>query len=385
MNLDESLEAAKRNEQSGQLAEAILMYEQCLMLDPTHRDSILSLSRLYLMTGKPIQSIELLITKNWSGDKDFLVQLSNTYMTLNQFDEAERVLKQAQAKKPDSAILNNLGVVAIRRNKGEEAIDYFTESLKLDEKNVNTWFNLATYYESQNDPRKAKEVIGQALTKLDQMELKEKYIQLLNNLGESSKALELIETELLKNPNNLLLQVSKMRTLFHAKRFDDCLEWANELEQRPDLPPNLKLEILDIKEKCFFYKQEIDSSLEIIDQLLLQSNGNPSYEFRKAYLLAVKRNFFEALSILKQMLGRRNLPIQLQQESISLMKSIEIENWKSLVTYLIDETDSKEMLAQNFTYLLETRGILLPEEGIQFLKNLVQRYKNKNKGFEGLS
>jgi hypothetical protein len=67
------------------------------------------------------------------------------------------------------------------------------------------------------------------------------------------------------------------------------------------------------------------------------------------------------------------------------MKSIEIENWKSLVTYLIDETDSKEMLAQNFTYLLETRGILLPEEGMTFLKNLVQRYKNKSKGFDGLS
>lgn len=385
MNFDEWLESAKAKEQAGQLTEAIQMYEKCLAIDPNHRDSILSLSRLYLMTGKPIQSIELLVSKNRTEDKDFLVQLSNTYMTLNQFDEAERVLKIAKAKQPDSAILNNLGVVAIRRNKGEEAIDYFTESLRLDEKNVNTWFNLATYYESQGDPKKAKEVIGQALAKLDQMELKEKYVQLLNILGESSKALDLLEIELAKDPNHLLFQVAKMRTLFQAKRYDECLEWATELEQRPDLPPNLKLEILDVKEKCHFFKQEIDESLAIIDQLLLQSNGNPSYEFRKAYLLAVKRKFFDALTILKQMMGRRGLPLQLQQESISLMKSIEIENWKSLVNYLIDETDSKEMLAQNFTYLLETRGILLPEEGMSFLKNLVQRYKNKSKGFDGLS
>ena len=127
---------AKKKEQLGQLNEAIFLFETCISLNPDHRDSILSLSRLYLMTGRPIQSMELLMKKKkLFSDKDFLVQLSNTYMTLNQFDEAERVLKQALAIKPESAILNNLGVVAIRRNKGEEAIDYFTESLRLDEKN----------------------------------------------------------------------------------------------------------------------------------------------------------------------------------------------------------------------------------------------------------
>ena len=81
------------------------------------------------------------------------------------------------------------------------------------------------------------------------------------------------------------------------------------------------------------------------------------------------------------MMGRRNLPAAIQQESLSLMKSIEIENWKSLVNYLFEETDSKEMLAQNFTYLLETRGILLPEEGIRFLQNVWINIKTKTKGF----
>ena len=385
MNFNELLEAAKNTEKDGNITEAVLMYEKCIVIDPNHKEAILSLSRLYLMSGKPIRSIELLMKRNVDNDKDFLVQLSNTFMTLNQFDEAEHVLKKALSIKPESAILNNLGVVAIRRNKGVEAIDFFTESLRLDENNVNTWFNLATYYESQGDPKKAKDVIEQALKKIDQVSLKEKYIQLLNLLGDSTASLVLLEKELEKDPNNLMFQVAKMRTLVLAKQFDECLEWILILQDRVDLPPNLKLEILDIKEKCYFFKQEIDTSLEIIDQLLLLSNGNPAHEFRKAYLLAVKRNFKDSLALLKQIMGKRNIPLQIQQESISLMKSIEIENWKTLITYLMEESESREMLVQNFSYLLETRNIFLPEEGIRFLKNLVQHYQNKNKGFDGQS
>jgi len=386
MQFEEYLLNAKKNEQMGHIQEAIFFYESCISLNPDHKESILSLSRLYLISGKPIQSIELLMkSKNYSQDKDYLVQLSNSYMTLNQFDEAERVLKQALAIKPESAVLNNLGVVAIRRNKGEEAIDYFTESLRLDERNSNTWFNLATYYESQSDPKKAKEVLEQAIKKIDQKELKEKYIQLLNQLGEPSKALELIEEELSRDSEILLFQVAKMRTLFHSKRYDDCLIWIEQMEEKKDIPQNLSLELMEIKEKCYFFNQDLGKSLEILDQLLQQSNGNTLYEFRKAYILAVSRNFKDSLLLLKQILGKRGIPAAIQQDVLSLMKSIEIENWKSLVSYLFDETEAKEMLAQNFTYLLETRGILLPEEGIHFLQNCVDRFKKKRKGFDGSS
>lgn len=385
MNLIDYLEAAKNKEKTGELTEAIYFFEKCLSLDSNHKESIISLSRLFLMTGRPIQSIKLLMNREIDSDKDFLIQLSNTYLSLNQFNEAEIVLKRALSINPESAILNNLGVVAIKRNRGDEAIDYFTESLRLDEKNINTWFNLATYYESQGDPSKAKEVVEQALKKTDQVSLKEKYIQLQNILGETNQALEVLENELIKEPNQLIFQVSKMRTLLNAKKYDECLDWISVLQERQDIPSNLNLEILDIKEKCYFYKQDISSSLEIIDQLLLLSNGNPIHEFRKAYLLAVKRSFKDSLSLIKQMMDRRNLPAHLKQELISLMKSIEIENWKALVTYLMEESESLGMLIQNFSYILETRNILLPEEGKQYLQHLVQRYKNKNRDFNGES
>lgn len=386
MEWNELLEIARNKEKEGRNEEAIIFFEKALQIDPAHRESILSLSRLYLLTGKPIQSLQVLLqNKRFDKDKDFLIQLSNTYMTLNQFDDAEGVLKEALAIKPESSVLNNLGVVSIRRNKSEEAIDYFTQSLKMDENNLNTWFNLVTFYESLSDFNKAKEVIEKALQKLNQRELKEKYAQLLSVTGEFKKALEMLDQEIVENPNELIYKVAKARILFQSKQYDLCQEWISDIENSETIHPNLKLEFMEMSEKCYFFKQELDKSLDLLDQMLLLSNGNPGYEFRKAYVLAVDKNYKEALKILSQIIGRRNLPPQLFHEAHLLMKSIEVENWKALIQFFFDESQSKELLTQNLLYILETRRILLPEDGIHFLKMAIKAYKSKQIGFDSQS
>jgi len=386
MEWNDLLETARNKERVGQNEEAIVFFEKAMQMDCGHRETILSLSRLYLITGKPIQSLQILLqSKKFEKDKDFLVQLSNTYMTLNQFDEAEKVLKEALDVKPESSLLNNLGVIAIRRNKGEEAIDYFTQSLQLDAGNLNTWFNLATFYESHSDFKKAKEVIENSLKKLDNRELKEKYAQLLSMTGENAKAIEMLEQEIMENPNELIYKVAKARVLFQSKQYDQCLDWIQDISESETIHPQLKQEFMEITEKCYFFKQDLNKSLEILDQLLLLSNGNPSYEFRKAYVLAVNKNYLEALKLLSQIVGRRNLPPQIFHESHLLMKGIEIENWKTLVQFFFTETQSKELLAQNLPYILETRHILLPEDAINFLQMVIKKYKSKQIGFNSES
>jgi len=118
MELEELLQQARKNEQAGLLEEAILSYEKALTLEPENKEAILGISRLYLMLGSSFRSLEnLLQAKTHASDVDYLVQKANTYMTLNQFQDAEKELKKALKIKASAPIMNNLGVVLIRLGK----------------------------------------------------------------------------------------------------------------------------------------------------------------------------------------------------------------------------------------------------------------------------
>ena len=96
MELEELLRQARKNEQTGLLEEAILSYEKALTLEPDNKESILGISRLYLLIGNSFRSLEVLMQPSvHQTDVDFLLQKANTYMTLNQFQDAEKELKKA--------------------------------------------------------------------------------------------------------------------------------------------------------------------------------------------------------------------------------------------------------------------------------------------------
>jgi predicted CXXCH cytochrome family protein len=76
---------------------------------------------------------------------------------INEYQDAQRV----NAERPESQI--NLGLLAIRLQKFDEAEKYYKQALKLDPVFVNAHVNLADLYRSQQQESKAEKVLKQAI------------------------------------------------------------------------------------------------------------------------------------------------------------------------------------------------------------------------------
>jgi tetratricopeptide (TPR) repeat protein len=365
METQQYLEEAKRKEKQGLWEEALLEYEKARVLDPEAKDILLSLSRIYLFRNKPIQSLEVLHSaKHLKDDADFLLQLSSTYMALNRFDDAERILLEALHQHATAPLLNNLGVVSIRLNKRKEAMDYLSKSLELDPKNINTWFNLATFYESQGDLDKTLTILTKAKEHQAHPDILERYVQVLSRKKLLKEAVKEVLEANHQFPKHLGLQKSKLKILFMDGRYDECMQFIQEMDNENTVDPEMRKEMLEVKEQIYFLQKNFDACLKTLDALLQLSQNNPVYYLRKAFVFNAQQDYRHALEWLSTLLKTPHLPPQLRSEGILMMKSIELENWKHFAHSLFTDTTFRDAIMQNPVYALQSRGIMLPEESV---------------------
>jgi Tfp pilus assembly protein PilF len=84
---------------------------------------------------------------------------------LNRLDEAFVMLGDLNRQKPDPAVLNNMGIIQLRR-KGSEAgssVFYFSEASKLDPEDADLFFNLGYGYFAIGDPKAASHWLREAV------------------------------------------------------------------------------------------------------------------------------------------------------------------------------------------------------------------------------
>ncbi|MBP8707170.1 MAG: tetratricopeptide repeat protein [Caldisericia bacterium] len=387
MNINDLLEEAKRNESIGKIDEAIIALEKALLLSPLNKEILLTLSRLYIGKGKILKALELISgIENLKNDPDILMQEANIYMLLHRFEEAEAKLKEALQFKESSSIYNNLGVVLLQQRKGNEAIQALKKSIKIDPKNINTWLNLATFYESAGDLDSAKDTLERAFSmSLKNEELIEKYVQILSKKGEYESAISLIDDELANNKENLPLRLTKVKVLFFKGLTEDCIEEINNIEKENILSPQNKKELMEIKEQAYYNLGYNEKALEVLDELINISNGNPYYLFRKAQIFYSLQNYTESLKICSMLLKEKTLNEELRSNIIILMKNIEIENWKRLVRLLIEEPAMKDALLNDLIFTIQSTGILLPEEGLIYLQSILKQITSKYGKFRNTS
>ncbi|HOW02731.1 MAG TPA: tetratricopeptide repeat protein [Caldisericia bacterium] len=387
MDINDLLEEAKMNESIGKIDEAIIALEKALLLSPLNKEILLTLSRLYIGKGKILKVLELISgIENLKNDPDILMQEANIYMLLHRFEEAEAKLKEALQFKESSSIYNNLGVVLLQQRKGNEAIQALKKSIKIDPKNINTWLNLATFYESAGDLDSAKDTLERAFSmSLKNEELIEKYVQILSKKGEYESAISLIDDELANNKENLPLRLTKVKVLFFKGLTEDCIEEINNIEKENILSPQNKKELMEIKEQAYYNLGYNEKALEVLDELINISNGNPYYLFRKAQIFYSLQNYTESLKICSMLLKEKTLNEELRSNIIILMKNIEIENWKRLVRLLIEEPAMKDALLNDLIFTIQSTGILLPEEGLIYLQSILKQITSKYGKFRNTS
>ncbi len=77
---------------------------------------------------------------------------------LGQYQQADEALTSLQAQSPDAALLNNLGVVQLRRppsTLGRTAVAYFSDAARLDTGDSDLFFNLGYAHALSKDPQAA--------------------------------------------------------------------------------------------------------------------------------------------------------------------------------------------------------------------------------------
>jgi tetratricopeptide (TPR) repeat protein len=374
--LEDLLQKAKNEEKHKNYNQAIIDLEKARVLDENNKEANIALSRLYMIVGKPIKGLEIILHQvDHDKDPDYLLQLSNIYLTMQRFQEAENRLLQALDIQKTAPLYNNLAVVMMRLNKGEQAVLYLYESLKLNDTNPNTYFNLATYYETQKDFAKSKQVLEKARSKCETAEIDERLIRVLLHLKKSEEASEIVEEGLRRFPDTTSLLIAKARVLLQQGKYEDVLLWIADISTKTILSSQLENTLLDIKLEALSRLARFDQALGVVEHLLQTPKSNPVYLLKKANLLVIKGDHKKAIQLLSDSLKRSILPPNLRQDAVLMLRDIEVVNWQKFVEFLYMDPNFQNEFLENPFQAVERRGIYLPLNNLQRVANDIKKQR----------
>jgi tetratricopeptide (TPR) repeat protein len=132
-------------------AARVSFLTQALRLHPAFQRARIELWRVHTEEGEHQQALAavrgIASTHRLARQARFLSAVS--LLHLAQLDEAFELFTTLQAARPDPAVLNNLGVVQLRRpvgSAGGAAVSYFAEATRLDGTDADLFFNLGYAY-----------------------------------------------------------------------------------------------------------------------------------------------------------------------------------------------------------------------------------------------
>jgi tetratricopeptide (TPR) repeat protein len=261
-------------------------------------------------------------------------------------------------------------------NQGEEAVKYLFESLKINDTNPNTYFNLATFYESKNDISKAEKVLQKAHSKCETSEIDDKLIKSLLRLKKSADAKSLLEDAQKKFPNSEALQIDKIRILISENEFENALMYIKDVSSRETISSNYERILLDLKSDALVKLARFDQAIAVLDHIMASPKSNPIYYLKKANILTINGNHKEAVKLLATALNQKKLPANLQHDAVLMMRDIEIANWQKFAEFMLIDSSFKEDVLVNPIYALESRGIVLPHTNIQRVIDVVKKQRS---------
>ena len=119
---------------------------QTLRLDPSFHRARVSLWRLHSEAGEHLAALAIIrqvpVSDRLGREARFMSALS--FLNLGQYQEAFDTLIDLHAKSPDAALLNNLGIVQLRRPGGADRppTEYFRQAVEVDDADPDYFFNL---------------------------------------------------------------------------------------------------------------------------------------------------------------------------------------------------------------------------------------------------
>jgi tetratricopeptide (TPR) repeat protein len=146
-------------------ASKVAFLSQALRIEPGLQRARIELGNAYSDLSDHQQALasvrDVPPTHRLSRTARFLGAIS--MLQLAQYQQAFTALTELNAARSDPAILNNLGVVQLRRAAGSEAVSYFRQATQADNTDPDLFFNLGYAYWLQKDPTNAVNWLREAV------------------------------------------------------------------------------------------------------------------------------------------------------------------------------------------------------------------------------
>lgn len=168
----------------GNLEESTKYFQRCLVINPTFSEARNDLGMVYQEMGlmdKAQQEFRIAAAdKNFNSRELPYYNLARLYLAQGKLDEAlEHVQKALELNKEMAMAYNLKGMIHEKLKKYDEAIESYTQAVKIDLLNINFNFNLAVAYFKNNEFEKAKEIFEKISSKTTDPEMKKKIDQYL--------------------------------------------------------------------------------------------------------------------------------------------------------------------------------------------------------------
>jgi len=308
--INSKINTALKYHQSGQLAEAEIIYRQVIEEDPNNASALNLYGILLYQHNRFNEAVEYARKAvEINPNSYFCTNLGNIYKETGKMDLAIDLYNQALEYEPDNAkVYFNLGYSYKIKNELNTAIEYYKRSVELDPSNQAAYANLGNIYAIQKKLNEAVECYKKAI------ELNPEDASMYNSLGntyfdlkEIDKAIECYKKAVKLKPNYEEVYINLGSAYLEKNDNDmaiDYLEFALELNDQNYLTHlfmgNVLLDKEIINEAIESYQTALN--LKPDDPGILLNMGNAykkNEEFDKAInifykILEIKPDFIEA-------------------------------------------------------------------------------------------
>ena len=323
-----------------------------------------------------------------SGSFDIRCDQGTVLNRLRQYDEADYCFNYVLSTM-DENHFNSIfgrGISSIGLNKWDEAIEYFSKCLTLDENNANVWYYLSVLYKDEYSEGDYKKYFKQ-FNKLDNkkfreirnyyefgINFKEKEIELINEFGDDFEKTDRYYNvdECIDFLNKVGFSEEKISFYINSVPIDElknilndsCIEYNNELE-REVIKKELK--------KMGFEKEEIENyiknqEIEDLKNIIISNTETDPFDQIQRLSVPDLENIFKSMPInhaYEYKIPNMNIDIK---DKNSILKKLKIF-FKSF-----DVNKEKGMIEEDFKLLSEN----ILSDDIDGVKNTLDKIESSN-------
>lgn len=281
-----------------------------------------------------------------------------------QFDEAEKMLKDIVKKEPKNAeALYNLGVIEFGRYNYKEAIDYFKKATEVEPKHFASYSNMADCYGNINDYANAEKAYKKAT------EIKFDEFALVNlaeteiKLGKLKEAEDLFEKVLAKTPNSSEASVGLAHIRVDQGRLNEAMDMVNAA-----IKAGASGEANYVKALILMANKMYAEANEEITKALSINPGNSKYILGRAAAFIRSMDFSRGLDDANAVLAANPDSIEAR---LIIAEGFLATSADSEAEAQLDEIDKKG----NYGEAFKLRGLLAKKRGLtEDSKNFFAKY-----------